>query len=533
MGGGTERSLIAMENWIRRISAILVALTMLLGCALAEGTEAAVVADLTETEPAEETAAEETAEEEPVLLVSVNGDEIWSNNEDMQGLVDYYTSYYTSQGYSADDPDMLTALKAAGMQWAIESALYHQKAAELGTEEMTEEQKAEYEAQAREEWENAVTQYATYMGGATEESTEEEKAAARLQALSYLESNYGYTEESYVEEFVTSSRETAMRRNVQKAVLGEFEVTEDEIKAYFDGQVESDRQQFEGNVPMYEYYTKYMGAESKYVPEGYRGITHILLKVDENLMKTYQELSARLEEQQEAEEQTQPAGEELTGDAAEETAEAPAEEATEAPAEETAEAPAAEEATEAPTEEPKEPVTQEQVDAAKQAILDSVKDQVEEIMAKYQAGTSFEDLIKEYGNDPGMEIEENLKNGYAVHQESILWDPAFTAGAMALEKVGDVSEPVLGTNGIHLLHYTRDIPAGPVEMTPEMHDRMKEELISDKESEAVSKMVGEWMDAAEIVYTDEGQAIMDAAQAQQAESVETTEATEETLAGDQ
>ncbi|MBQ9252777.1 MAG: peptidylprolyl isomerase [Clostridia bacterium] len=478
------------NHWMKMITSLLLALLLLAGSllgALAEGADAAVVADLT---------AEEEAE--PVLLASVNGDEIWSNNEDMQELINYYLSYYSSYGYDTNDESLQAYLQAAGLHWAIEGILYQQKAAELNVAEMTEEQKAELEASAREEWEEAVSYYAEYLGGITTESTEEEIAEARLTALSYIEASYGYTEESYISEYVEGSKESQMRQNVQKAVLGEIEVTEDEVTAYFNDLVEEDKETYEGNVPMYEYYTQYMGSDSYYVPEGYRGITHILLEVDADLLSTYADLSAKLEEQQE-----------------EETADESTETAEEAVAE-------GEKETEAP-------VTQEQVDAAKQAILDSVQAQVDEIMAKYEAGTPFGDLIAEYGTDPGMTQEPNKTNGYAVHAESILWDPAFTAGAMALEKVGDVSEPVLGSYGIHLLHYTRDIPAGAIELTEEIREQLKEELLSEKETTAVSAMVEEWTNTAEIVYTDEGQAILDAAEAD-TESVETTEATEETLA---
>ncbi|MCR4876415.1 MAG: peptidylprolyl isomerase, partial [Clostridiales bacterium] len=230
-----------------------------------------------------------------------------------------------------------------------------------------------------------------------------------------------------------------------------------------------------------------------------------------------------------------------TEETAAETAEQPAEAAKETAAEtadqpaeetaETAEQPAEETAaeTENAEEEKKEPVTQEQVDAAKQAILDSVQAQVDEIMAKYAAGTPFADLIAEYGTDPGMTQEPNKTNGYAVHADSILWDPAFTAGAMGLKNVGDVSEPVLGSNGIHILHYTRDIPAGAVEFTEEMRAKLSEELLSDKENTAVMAMMDGWKAAAEIVYTEEGQAILDAAHQEDDASVETTEATEEVL----
>lgn len=496
-----------MNRRNNRLAALLLAMMVAL-CgvsALAESTEdAATIAVVGENA---EAAAEETAEAveeaaEPVLLATVNGEEIWSNNKAMQELLSYYGEYYAAYGYDTSDPSLQSYLKSAGLQWAIEDALYRQKAAELNVAEITEEQKAELEAKAKEVWDENVSYFAEQQG-LTEESTDEEKEAARAAALAQIEAQYGYTEESYISGYVESYKEVQLRQNVQNAVLGEFAVSEEEITDHFNELVEEDRANYENNVPMYEYYTNYMGNKSYYVPEGYRGITHILLDVDDELLKNYTDLAAQLEEQQEKE---------TADDAAEG-------EPTEEPA---AEAEA--------TEEPKEPVTQEMVDAARQAIMDSVQAQVDEITAAYASGTSFGELIEKYGTDPGMKTEPNKTNGYAVHKESILWDPTFTEGAMSLNQVGDISEPVLGSYGIHILHYTRDIPAGAVELTDEIRNEFRDELLQEKETEAVTAMIEEWRNNAELVYTEEGQAIMDAAAAQQnQESVTATEATEEAL----
>ena len=506
-----------MNRRNNRLAALLLAMMVAL-CgvsALAESTEdAATIAVVGENT---EAAAEETAEAveeaaEPVMLATVNGEEIWSNNKAMQELLSYYGEYYAAYGYDTSDPSLQSYLKSAGLQWAIEDALYRQKAQELNVAEITEEQKAELEAKAKEVWDENVSYFAEQQG-LTEESTDEEKEAARVAALAQIEAQYGYTEESYISGYVESYKEVQLRQNVQNAVLGEFTVSEEEITDHFNELVEEDRANYENNVPMYEYYTNYMGNKSYYVPEGYRGITHILLDVDDELLKNYTDLAAQLEEQQEKE---------TADDAAEgEPTEEPAAEA------EATEKPAAE--AEA-TEEPKEPVTQEMVDAARQAIMDSVQAQVDEITAAYAAGTSFGELIEKYGTDPGMKTEPNKTNGYAVHKESILWDPAFTEGAMSLNQVGDISEPVLGSYGIHILHYTRDIPAGAVELTDEIRNEFREELLQEKETEAVTAMIEEWRNNAELVYTEDGQAIMDAAAAQQnQESVTATEATEEAL----
>ena len=68
-----------------------------------------------------------------------------------------------------------------------------------------------------------------------------------------------------------------------------------------------------------------------------------------------------------------------------------------------------------------------------------------------------------------------------------------------------------------------------MELTEEIRAQLKEELMSEKENTAVSAMVEEWKGQAEIVYTDEGQAMLDAAEEQEKATVDTTEATEEVL----
>ena len=146
------------------------------------------------------------------------------------------------------------------------------------------------------------------------------------------------------------------------------------------------------------------------------------------------------------------------------------------------------------------------VSDAKQAILDSVKATVDEIKAKLDGGATFEDLIKEYGKDPGMEDDATRAAGYPVHNDSILYDPAFRDAAMALEKVGDISEPVVGQYGVHILQYLRDIPSGAVELTDEMKDQFRETILHEMVVEAVHSAVDQWMDESEIVYTEVGEA---------------------------
>ena len=100
---------------------------------------------------------------------------------------------------------------------------------------------------------------------------------------------------------------------------------------------------------------------------------------------------------------------------------------------------------------------------AETACLDSVKAKTDEIYQKLSEGADFADLIAEYGEDPGMQNEPTATRGYYVCADSENWDKNFTAGAMALQNVGDVSEtPVISTSGVHIIRYESDVTPGAV-----------------------------------------------------------------------
>ena len=204
------------RKWIAALLALMMALCGV--SALAENGEE-TAAQTEEAATQTEVVATQTEEAEPVLLATVNGEEIRSDNAAMQELISYYTEYYGMYGYDVEDPSLQVYLRYAGLQWAIEDALYRQKAQELGVAELTEEQKTALENEALKIWENNLA-YFVEEQGITEESTEEEKAAARLAALAEIEATYGYTQESYVQGYVESYSEVQMRQNVQDAVLG-------------------------------------------------------------------------------------------------------------------------------------------------------------------------------------------------------------------------------------------------------------------------------------------------------------------------
>lgn len=502
----------------KRLLCVMLSLALLLSAAfaLAEADTAETPAPAEETPaPAEVTPAPADAadavSEEPVLLVTINGEPIMSDNSELQYWISYYLYQLSSYGYDLTDPELLNTVNQYALNTTLRVVMIKQKAAELGLDKFTEEETAELREKAKADWEELVLSYEAD-AGITADSTEDEKAAARADALAVLEAD-GYEEEAYIQDYVDSELNNMLITRLRDHLSADASVTDEEVQAYFDQMVAQDEQNYGQSIDYYEYMTYYV-QPSYFIPAGYRGITHILLEVDDQLLANWIDLSARYEEQQAA------AGDEAVPAAGGEAADAEAADA-EAAAEPTA-----------------EPVTLEMVEAAKQAVLDSVQPKVDEIKAKLAAGASFDDLILEYGIDPGMKDAATRAEGYAVHKDSIIWDPAFTAAAMGLEKIGDVSEPVVGQNGVHILYYLRDIPSGPVELTDEMKNEIRASLLEEKKDNLLYGALDQWLASSEIVYTEAGElwkiqeATEEAAEETAAEAAEekAVEAVEETAA---
>ncbi|MDO4838403.1 MAG: peptidylprolyl isomerase [Clostridia bacterium] len=444
---------------MKKISRLLALVLALMLCTASVCTAVADEATATDT-------TTETATTSPTdVMATVNGEPVL--RETVENIASNLSYTYSQYGYDTTTDENVKIINQIALDYAIQYALMDQKAAEWGLDQFTDEEMETLKASNAESWNSLVDSYVSYYGNLTDESTDEEKLAAKTSALAALEA-MGYTEDVMMQ----STLEEERYNRVRDKMIENVEVTDDEVQSAFDTQVESDKASYEGNVAYYEYMTQYYGQTSYYIPEGYRGITHILLTVDDDLLQNYEDLAAKLEEQEEAEDT--------------DTTEATATDVTE---------------------ETETPVTQADVDAAYQAILDSVQPTIDEINQKLADGASFADLIAEYGADPGMQSEPYKSEGYSVHQDSVIWDAAFVKAAFSVEKVGDVSEPVVGSYGVHIVYYLRDVPSGAVELTDDIKEDLKSTLLSEKENEAFASTMQLWRDASKIEYTAEIEAL--------------------------
>ena len=239
----------------KRFLCILLSLMLAAGMTAALAEEPAAQAEepaAVETEQsAEAGAAAET--QEPVLLVTVNGEEIASNHEEVEYWINYYLYQLSGYGYDVSDPDMMSMVDSYALLNTIRFILIRQKAAELGLDSFTDAEKAEWEKAANENWEQAV---ASYMQNVTDESTDDEKAAARADAIAALKLE-GYEEDSFIDGFVESETGNALIDRLMDHVSKGITVEDDEVQTYFNELVEEDKANYGEDISTYEFYTQY------------------------------------------------------------------------------------------------------------------------------------------------------------------------------------------------------------------------------------------------------------------------------------
>ena len=410
------------------------------------------------------------------LLVTLGGTEIRENNETLQ----YYVTSMREQfgdALSEDDERIIR-------MYALHNTMLIAMAEQAGG--FTEEELAAFSQQVRDSWNDIVEYIMMTEFGITDESSEEDQIAARGDAIAVLADYYGYIEEEYIrseeltlpyETFANNLAEQLKKENPELAA-GEQEIL-DALELY----VKEDREMLQSLIEEYDDIANEVSAyevfgqewfnaygeeyEFYYIPEGYRGILYIVLSADENLMENWISLSAQLEELIDPE--------------------------------------ATAEGETAASVETAMPVTADMVEAARQAVIASRKDTVDEIMEKLRSGASFADLIAEYGENAFMMDEDTLRDGYMIHRDSVLWPVAFTEAAAALEKPGDVSDPIVTEDGVCILYYLREIPGGAAALTDEVRENMISIVEDERVADATDQWINRWLED-NAVWTEAGEA---------------------------
>ena len=458
---------------IKKLLCLVLALTVCLSAlALAEGDD--LQAKLDEANARIEALQAEVELYRPYYerqIVAEYGDGgiIW--RDDAMKEYEAAASYYAQNGMSIDA--YADSIKQSILEMLVQQAVLDAKAAELGLDQMTDEQRAALEAESAANFETYIDTYKTYF--ATEGASDEE---AREQTIAAM-AEYGVTQESLLEQMLKSYAD----EQLHTYVTGDVAVTDEEVKAEYDAMVADDESSYTDNDTAYNR-ARSSGATIAWNPEGYRAVKHVLIKFDDEQNTQFTTLQNTLKSlNDELAALDKPAEEKAEGDADAEPTEGDADaEPTEAPRS-------------------REEIQAEigRIGAEKEALYSQLLPQAQQVIDEFNGGADFDSLIEKYNADPGMQNEPTATEGYAVAADSTAWDPAFTEGAMSIGAVGQISAPVYGMYGIHVIYYLKDITPGPVPFE-DLEETVRSNALSQKVNQTYNDQVNAWVEEANPVY---------------------------------
>ena len=383
--------------------------------------------------------------------------------EDVQEQFDAVETQYANYGISLASYGMVDSVKKDIIDSAVRTAVLQDKAAELGLNAFDEDELAEFAQSAQEMMDDYVEYYLSYFYADAEEVTDE----MRAEAEAYWADN-GMNYDSCLETLKSDAADAAL----YDYVTGDVAITEEDVEATYAARVEADRQNY-ANDRTYNA-DRSAGVGVAWNPEGYRAVKHVLIKFDDEQAQLYSDLQSQLDslnDEKDAIENPE-AADEADGEDAEAA----------------------------------EPRTVEEVNAdiaacatEMEALYSQLLPTAEEVIAAFDSGADFDELIEKYNGDPGMQNEPTATIGYAVAENSTYWEQAFVDGAMSIEDKGGISGPVYGSNGIHIIYYMDDVPAGEVALE-EIREDVEQEALETKIQNAYDEQVAAWVAEAGVEY---------------------------------
>ncbi len=115
----------------------------------------------------------------------------------------------------------------------------------------------------------------------------------------------------------------------------------------------------------------------------------------------------------------------------------------------------------------------EGADAKRAEYLATIDEKANKVLELLEpGGANFDEIAKEHNEDSGLEYQL-LPGGKQMITE-------FTEAGLALENIGDISEPVGGDYGYHIMMYSADVPEGVVQTFDEAKESIIEEMLKTK-----------------------------------------------------
>ena len=407
----------------------------------------------------------------------------------------YYQLFAMYYGTEPDDAT-ITALRDDCVDFAVQCVAQELEAQQRGIA-LTDEELAEVEQTVRDTYDSTYESFLAQMTDDTEE--------ARIARTEYELYATGQDYDAQLAYQTTQALIDKLREQVDSEVA---EPTEESIEEAYNQHVEDDETNYADNLSSFET-AMTSGTLVTWMPEGYRTVKHILVIPDSSVLDPYTEKKTELDTLTQEletlnEELLAATDDDATADDGTAADDASASDATDSGAVSetdtgTADDTVASLQAQIAEQEAAIAAAEEELAPLAEACFADVQDTLDEIQARLDAGEDFQMLIDEYGEDPGMQNEPTATLGYYVCADSTTWDTAFRDAAMLLENVGDVSEPVLGMSGVHIIRYESDVTPGAVPLE-DVRDELYDEALTTLREENYNALLEEWVAAINPVY---------------------------------
>lgn len=382
-------------------------------------------------------AVDETAAEAPVVVAEYNGGQIMSDeaareySEQMTGFI--------FDGYSEEE--IADILLDEVLRYMVSDRVLEAHAKEMGVYELTDEDRAQIEAEALENYGEQMEFYRSFVD--TEGMTEEEANGA---VKAYMQESAGVTLDSLSAELESGW----WMQKIYDEITKDVSVSDAEVQTAYDELMAHQKESFEAYPDDFEFAQR-NGEIIVYNLSGYRAVRMLLFGFDD--LQDGEEAAALLDELKELNPET----------AAEQIAE---------------------------------------YQARLEEIFAPLQARAQEALNELQTGADFCELMERLGEDEGMTDAALREKGYYVSSDSLLWSQEVISAAMALENAGDISGMVRTADGVCILQYVGEVPAGEVALE-EVRAELTQETLEGKRYNAYENQLEQWLEEADAVYYPE------------------------------
>lgn len=399
------------------------------------------------SDPAEQSSAESEASAAEDKPVTVQAGEFVFYADEVQRDLDMLLQDYKIVGEELSEEDRAAAAQEIVDSYVIR-ALTKARLKQLGLSEIDEE--TLYGLR-----DTAQRSYDAYW-----QSFRDSEASANLtdeQLTQYLEKNG--IDLDYFFETALTAHETEL---ILQHYGIEVKVTDADIDAFYEeNYVKPCRERYENDIALFEKEVIYGDYDSAYTPEGFRILHQIVLPVPDDI----REELVRIEE--EAAEYAEKAQ-----DAYNKVAELAMK------GEDTTEQTEIYRSSMAKIDE-----LNVEYGEVWQSVLTATHDQCDELYARMQTGETFDSLMELFKPNDIL----------IFHVKSEVWSEELMAGAMTLKAKGDVSQPTLCSDGVHILYYYDDVPSGAAKLEDKtQRETLRESLVQKRTTDALKELTEPW-----------------------------------------